>query len=142
MCFTIASTSKTIVYGMDVSTISIYDNESEIWIYDQIFPIQRVMIMLNDKQSKIHFLQTHLINIPHQLYDIKQFIREFKPMVYVMEIIKNQTLLSTVTKFENLNVFERLFFEWKLYSLASSPLDKFENMIGNVTLQFVNGYFC
>eukprot|EP01084_Bolivina_argentea_P224602 379749_1 len=63
----ITSDTNKMVYGLDVSTISIYDNESEIWIYDQIFPIQKAMIMFNDKQSKIDFIATHLINIPHQL---------------------------------------------------------------------------
>eukprot|EP01084_Bolivina_argentea_P119820 212421_1 len=42
----IASDTRKEVYGLDVSTISIYDNESEIWIYDQVFTIQKAMIML------------------------------------------------------------------------------------------------
>eukprot|EP01084_Bolivina_argentea_P224599 379743_1 len=93
----IMSNKNKVVCGMDVSSISQYDNESEIWIYDQVFPIQRAMIMLNDKQLKVDFIACHLVNIPHQLnrqLKIHQFmhLRESKQMSddYITEIVKKK----------------------------------------------------
>eukprot|EP01083_Nonionella_stella_P253520 872268_1 len=140
----IESDKNQVVYGLDVLCISIYPNESEIWLYDQTFPLQRAAIsVLNDEQTKIDFISSHLINVPHPLKSIVQFLAVNEPnaMIYIQKMMQNEALLSTITKHQNLNVFERLFFEWRHYSLTAPTLDSFENMIGNVTLRYKDGYF-
>eukprot|EP01083_Nonionella_stella_P118856 354943_1 len=87
----IHSDPTQIVYGMDLSLISFYGNESEIWLYDQALPLQKVAIMLNDEQTKIDYIATHLIDVPHPLKGIAQFLgpNEPNPMLYVRKMMQD-----------------------------------------------------
>eukprot|EP01084_Bolivina_argentea_P111920 199629_1 len=139
------SNKNKVIYGMNVAPVSIYDNECEIWIYDQILHLESATIMLNIIKSKVDFISAHLINISHQLdatLNIYQFIRpDESAEVYIEKLLENKPLLITPTKYQNLTVFQRLFFEWKKYLMQSPPLDTFEKLVGNVSLILRDGYF-
>ena len=67
-----------------------YDNESEIWIYDEIFPIQRAMAMDHKTNKHIKFIAHHIINIQDGLVSQYQFMRiDDKDHVYYIERLRN-----------------------------------------------------
>ncbi len=69
------SNIKQIVCGLDISIISRFDNESEIWIFDQIFPIQRAMVLDENINVRIKYIINHLLFINHSIKNVKSFLR-------------------------------------------------------------------
>ena len=66
---------NNVVCGIDVSILSAFHNEDEIWIYDQTLPINRIQVLTDDKQKHIDYIAQHLIHIDHNISSIKKFLR-------------------------------------------------------------------
>lgn len=110
----VVSNSSQEVYGLDVSWFSRFQNEKEVWIYQQHFPIQKVMVMLRDEGIKTRYIQEHLANIGHQLHDMDQFLHhdDKRDNNYIHHLTDDKEKLREQTNFGELSMFERLFFEW------------------------------